>query len=154
MARKKVRIRPAKLKDLESLAELEQIAFEKDAFKRRRIRYLITRANSTVFVLEKSNVILGMAILLWHKNRNNGRIYNIVVAPKYQGRGHGEILLKECERACKRRRCRFISLEVRVDNKPAIAFYKKHGFEIVGKIPAYYEDGTAGFKMFKPLKRQ
>ncbi|HEX2897048.1 MAG TPA: ribosomal protein S18-alanine N-acetyltransferase [candidate division Zixibacteria bacterium] len=154
MPSKIIRVRAASKKDLSALVHLERIAFQKDAFKPRRIRYLLTDARSTVFVLEKNKEIIGAAYLLWHKNRANGRIYNIVVAPKSQGRGYGEKLLKECERACKRRRCSSISLEVRVDNKQAIAFYKKHGFEIVGRIPVYYEDGTAGFKMFKSLKTQ
>jgi ribosomal-protein-alanine acetyltransferase len=150
----KFRIRPAKPKDLQPLAELEQIAFDKDAFKPSRIRYLITHACATVIVLEKNKRIIGAAYLLWHKNRSNGRIYNIVVTPKLWGRGFGEILLRECETLCKKRRCQYISLEVRVDNNPAIAFYKKHGFEITGRIPAYYEDGTSGFKMFKSLNGQ
>lgn len=147
------KIRPAAKKDLKPLVNLEQIAFEKDAFKPRRIKYLITNARSTVFVLEKNKEIIGAAYLLWHKNRSNGRIYNIVVAPTLQGRGYGEKLLKECERQCKKHRCKYISLEVRVDNKQAIAFYKKHRFEIVAKLSEYYDDGTAGYKMKKTLGR-
>ena len=153
MPSKNVRIRSASIKDLNALVELEQIAFQKDAFNPRRIKYLLTSARSTVFVLEKNKEIIGAAYLLWHKNRSNGRIYNIVITPKLQGRGYGEKLLRECERACKRRHCRLISLEVRIDNKPAIAFYKKHGFEITGKLTGYYDDGAAGWKLRKEFRK-
>ncbi|MGH8015244.1 MAG: ribosomal protein S18-alanine N-acetyltransferase [Candidatus Zixiibacteriota bacterium] len=146
-----VRIRPASKKDLPALVNLEQIAFQKDAFKPRRIRYLLNSARSSVFVLEHKKEIIGAAYLLWHKNRHNGRIYNIVISPKLQGKGLGAKLLRKCEQECRKRRCGYVSLEVRIDNKPAIAFYKKHGFEITGKLPDYYDDDTAGFRLRKKL---
>ena len=137
--------------DLQALVNLELIAFDKDRFSSRRIKYLLTKARSTVLVLEKNRKVIGAAYLLWHKTRRIGRIYNIVIAPKQQGKGYGTKLLKRCELECLRRKCRYISLEVRVDNKSAIAFYQKHGFEITGKLPDYYEDGSAGWKMRKAL---
>lgn len=144
-------IRIATKKDLSALVTLEKLAFDKDSFSRRRIGYLLSKARSTVLVLLIKNEIAGAAYLLWHKNRNNGRIYNIVVSPKFQGKGFGAKLLKECDGYCQRSRCLYISLEVRIDNKPAIAFYKKHGFEIVAKLSGYYADGAAGWRMKKRL---
>lgn len=40
-----------------------------------------------------------------------------------------------------------ISLEVRVGNKGAIAFYESRGFETIGKRPRYYSDGEDAFIM-------
>ena len=151
MAKDSAHIRPAVKKDLKALVNLEFIAFDKDRFSPRRIKYLLTKAHSTMMVLEQNAEIIGAVYLLWHKTRRTGRIYNIVIAPKLQGKGYGAKLLKRCEQECIRRRCLNISLEVRVDNKSAIEFYKKHGFEITGKLLRYYEDGTAGYKMRKIL---
>jgi len=152
MARDKTRLRLATKRDLNALVNLEQIAFRQDRFSPRRIKFLLTKARSTVLVLQQDALIIGAAYLLWHKNQRIGRIYNIVIAPKLQGKGYGAKLLGRCELECKRRKCRYISLEVRVDNKSAIKFYKKHEFELTGKLPEYYDDGTAGFKMLKQLK--
>ncbi len=135
--------------DLQALVNLELIAFDKDRFSPRRIKYLLTKARSTILVLEKHKEIIGAAYLLWRKNRRSGRIYNIVITPNFQGKGYGAKLLVQCELECQRRKWRYISLEVRVDNKSAIKFYKKHGFEIIDKLPNYYEDGTAGWRMKK-----
>ncbi len=151
MVKSNVRIRTAAKKDLKALVNLELIAFDKDRFSPRRIKYLLTKARSTMLVLEQDREIIGVAYLLWHKNRRTGRIYNIVISPKLQGKGYGAELLKRCERECKRRKCSHISLEVRVDNKSAIAFYKKNGFEIVGRLNDYYDDGMAGWRMRKEL---
>jgi len=151
MANDIARIRMATKKDLKALVHLEQIAFQKDRFSPRRIKYLLTKARSTMLVLEEHREIIGAAYLLWRKSTRSGRIYNIVVTPKLQGKGYGAKLLRKCEQECFRHRCRFISLEVRVDNKSAIEFYKEHGFEIIGKLSDYYDDGTAGWKMRKLL---
>ena len=151
MVKGNVRIRTAAKKDLEALVNLERIAFEKDRFSPRRVKYLLTKARSTMLVLEQNGAIIGAVYLLWHKTRRTGRIYNIVIAPKLQGKGYGAKLLKRCERECQCRKCHYIYLEVRVDNKSAIEFYKKHGFEITGKLPDYYDDGSAGYRMLKSL---
>jgi len=151
MATSNGRIRTAAKKDLKALVNLELISFDKDRFSPRRINYLLTQARSTMLVLEQNREIIGAAYLLWHKTRRTGRIYNIVITPKQQGKGYGAKLLKRCELECKGRKCRYISLEVRFDNKSAIAFYKKYGFGIIGKLSDYYDDGTAGWKMRKLL---
>ncbi len=151
MTKDKPHIRLAAKRDLKALVSLEQIAFQKDRFSPRRIKYLLTKARSTMLVLEQNGAIIGAAYLLWHKTHKIGRIYNIVIMPELQGKGYGAKLLERCERECKRRKCRYISLEVRTDNKPAIAFYKKHGFEITRKLPDYYDDGSVGYKMRKEL---
>ena len=151
MAKDNARIRPAVKKDLKALVNLEQIAFQKDRFSQRRIKYLLSKARSTVLVLEKNKEIIGAAYLLWHQRRGSGRIYNIVIAPSLQGKGYGAKLLERCEVECKGHRCRYISLEVRVDNRSAFEFYKRHGFGIASKLPDYYDDGMAGYRMRKML---
>ena len=42
-------------------------------------------------------------------------------------------------------------LEVRVTNEPAIALYKKLGFEITRTINGYYSDGEDAYVMTKKL---
>lgn len=145
-------IRLATGQDLDVLVKLEEQAFASDRFNEEQIDYLLTRARSAIFVLENNQGVVGAAYLLWRKPYYTGRIYNIVVHPKYQGKGYGAKLLKECELECARRGSKNILLEVRVDNTGGIKFYKKHGFEIVDKLPDYYDDGTAGYKMSKEIK--
>jgi ribosomal-protein-alanine N-acetyltransferase len=44
---------------------------------------------------------------------------------------------------------RAVHLEVREQNGPAIALYRKHGFEVLGKVEKYYSDGAAALMMEK-----
>ena len=45
----------------------------------------------------------------------------------------------------------FVSLEVAVDNEPALSFYKKHGYSVLKVLPRYYLDSIDGLLMGKRL---
>ena len=53
---------------------------------------------------------------------------------------------------CYAKKIRFITLEVRVSNTPAINFYKKHGFEIETVKPHYYDNGEDAYYMVLKVK--
>jgi ribosomal protein S18 acetylase RimI-like enzyme len=44
-----------------------------------------------------------------------------------------------------------VRLEVRVDNRAAIALYERHGFSVTGTLPGYYGLGEDGVRMERPL---
>ncbi|WP_093155393.1 ribosomal protein S18-alanine N-acetyltransferase [Saccharopolyspora antimicrobica] len=69
-------------------------------------------------------------------------VHTIGVEPGHQGTGVGKALLRALlARADEQRATTF--LEVRTDNEPAIAMYRKHGFEIVGLRKRYYQPSGA-----------
>jgi ribosomal-protein-alanine N-acetyltransferase len=153
MARESV-IREATPQDLDALLELELAGFDRDTFRLSQLRYLLTRANATTFILEEMGEIQGAAIMLWRRNSSVGRLYSsIVVYPPSQGRGLGSRLLKACEDAAIRRGCATLSLEVRADNQRAIVFYQRHGYRITKSLPGYYADGLSGLRMVKDLMK-
>jgi len=133
-------LRLASQHDLDALVRLERAAYDKDLFTEDRIEYLLRHAHATVFVLDDAGKVIGAAYMLWRKSLSLGRLYNIVIDPSRQGEGLGKLLLDECELETARRGCTEISLEVRVDNSAAIAFYRKHGYEIAADLPDYYEE--------------
>ena len=145
-------LRLASQHDLDALVRLERAAYDKDLFTEDQIEYLLTHAHATVFVADDGGAVVGAAYLLWRKSLSLGRLYNIVVDPSRQGQGLGKLLLDECELETVRRGCTQISLEVRVDNAGAIAFYKKRGYHVTANLPDYYEDGAAGYKMHRTLE--
>src|SRR5690554_5556647 len=57
--------------------------------------------------------------------------------------------LAEAEAAARERGSVSLRLEVREDNRPAIALYESEGYEAVGAAPAYYEDGGGAIRMVK-----
>jgi ribosomal-protein-alanine N-acetyltransferase len=67
-------------------------------------------------------------------------IVNIAVLPEYRRRGIGAGLLQAVIAEARQQPCEEIVLEVRATNQSAILFYKKFGFKIVGRLPAYYSE--------------
>ncbi len=70
---------------------------------------------------------------------DEGYIDNIAVAPAYRRQGVADELLSAFERFG-REKLAFLTLEVRQSNAPAIALYKKHGFQPAGRRKNYYDD--------------
>ncbi len=72
-------------------------------------------------------------------------ITNIAVLPEYRRKGIAEKLLSAAVDGAIKRKCEFISLEVRESNFPAIHLYEKIGFILEGKRKDFYsnpkEDG-------------
>lgn len=144
-------IRLANDHDLEALVNLEQVAFSSDRFTEDQIDYFLTASRATNFIVEKKSETIGGACMLWRKAHHSARLYNIAINPKFQGQGFGFKLLKECELEAAYRGCDKLTLEVRIDNEPAIKLYQQQGFKIGKTVKGYYEDGTAAYKMAKEI---
>ena len=69
-------------------------------------------------------------------------LLNLCIAPEWQCRGLGGLLLENVLRIARSRRCRFVFLEVRPSNRAGIALYAKHGFVTIGRRPDYYSAGS------------
>jgi len=130
---------------------LEESGFGEDRFSPQQVKYLINKARSTPYVIECEKKIAGAAIMLWRKNSSIGRLYSIVIDPKWHGKGLGSALLEECELAAEKHKCTRIMLEVRADNVRGIALYEKFGYLRAGIIKGYYFDGMNALKMIKWL---
>jgi ribosomal-protein-alanine N-acetyltransferase len=76
---------------------------------------------------------------------DEAEILNIAVDPGCRRRGIGSALLRAvCERAHGP-----IFLEVAEPNSPAIALYRKHGWESAGLRPGYYDHGAVNAVVMK-----
>ena len=74
------------------------------------------------------------------------------VEPEYQGLGIGRALLRDIQRRLALDNVRQLRLEVRVDNKRAIRFYQREGFNVAGLEPGVYKDGGDAVAMWKVLR--
>jgi [ribosomal protein S18]-alanine N-acetyltransferase len=68
-------------------------------------------------------------------------VQTLAVAPAYQRRGIGTTLLTAVIDEATRRRVGALLLEVRSDNDPALALYRRHGFERISRRGGYYDGG-------------
>ena len=155
--------RSAELSDLPAAMALEQKCFT-DAYplSRRQLRHL-QRSRSAIFVVaareaDAGSTIVGegIALLRRHPGRDgtprlSGRIYTLAVDPAERGKGTGRRMLEVLLEELRLRGAGRVFLEVAEDNGPAIALYKCHGFEDIGKLPDYYAPSRHARHMVKAL---
>lgn len=67
-------------------------------------------------------------------------IVSVAVRETYKRKGLGELLVIGSVEMAMRRDCQVVTLEARVSNEPAIALYRKYGFNEVGLRRRYYSD--------------
>ncbi len=85
-------------------------------------------------------------------NYDSADLLDIAVEPDLRGQGIGSCLMQFMCDECKRRGVNEIFLEVRVTNTPAIALYKKFGFEQISIRKNYYSSPSCdGCVMRKEL---
>jgi ribosomal-protein-alanine N-acetyltransferase len=71
---------------------------------------------------------------------DEAHIVTIATRESHRRQGIGEMLLQEAIELAREKAQPLITLEVRVSNEPAIALYRKYGFEEAGLRPRYYSD--------------
>jgi ribosomal-protein-alanine N-acetyltransferase len=91
-----------------------------------------------------SNLSLGGLI-------RKGHVVSIAVMPHARRRGVAQAIINKAIEGMQYYRAKQAFLEVRVTNEPAIALYKKLGFEISKTINGYYSDGEDAYVMTKKI---
>jgi [ribosomal protein S18]-alanine N-acetyltransferase len=81
-----------------------------------------------------------------------GHIISIDVLANGRRFGLGSNLLNSAEERLRNAGCQIVFLETAVDNSAALAFYKRHQYDIVKTIPRYYPNGVDAFVMEKKLE--
>jgi [ribosomal protein S18]-alanine N-acetyltransferase len=137
----------ATLADAAAIVALEQRCFSPvDRFPLRSWRYLLapSRSSAPIFIARENaqdNTIIGCISVLLRQNSVVARIYSLAVDPSMRGRGLGAQLIEHAVQQLPPR-ITTLSLEVRLDNKPARALYERLGFTCDIVIPLYYGDGA------------
>jgi ribosomal-protein-alanine N-acetyltransferase len=88
--------------------------------------------------------------ILAHAART-GHIITIDVLASARRSGLGSQLLRAAELRLHAAGSHAVTLEAATDNHPALAFYKRHGYQILQTIPAYYSTGADAHQLRKPL---
>ena len=88
--------------------------------------------NPVVFGAFEEDSLLGFVEGSYESWNNRYRISNIFVYDAYRGKGIGSKLMDHIISFAQKSSARMVVLETQSCNEQAIAFYKKHGFEIIG----------------------
>ncbi len=150
-AKRSVTVRPARLSDVPALVELEYQCFDSDRLHRRQFRYMLTRARAILLLAEREDGLIGYVLVLLRRGTSMARVYSMAVDPAARRQGLGRHLLEQAERAARDQGVAYMRLEVRSDNPPALALYRREGYRVLGTVQEYYEDGMEALRLEKPL---
>lgn len=119
------------------IAEIEKASFKKP-WSEESIRSSFNSKSCKFFAAEDEKIIgyIGVSIAA-----DEGYILNVAVFPEYRGRGVGRALVTYLIDKYKDD-LKFLTLEVRPSNKPAVSLYSSLGFEKAGERPSYYSNPT------------
>jgi ribosomal protein S18 acetylase RimI-like enzyme len=142
--------------DFYRLVEIDQTCFvEGIAYCEEEMRYFLGMPGAIALVGLQDERIMGFVIADRFRPRRAtrlvGKIITIDVVPPAQHSGMGTLLMSSAEDGLKQAGCDYVSLEVAVDNEPALNFYKKHGYSVLKVLPRYYLDSIDGLLMGKRL---
>ena len=133
---KQYRLLPMDRTHLRDVAALERECFTTPWTEEMLAEELYNDTASFLVAQADDGEVLGYAGL--HVVLDEGYIDNIAVKAKYRRMGVAGELLGAFLRFGQANLA-FLTLEVRPSNKPAIAFYLKHGFVQVGRRRDYYD---------------
>lgn len=128
------RIRKFEIGDIHRILEIEQQAFPKTAYPKGLFIEYAKNNPDGFFVIEASQGIVGYMIF-----DMKGHIHSMAVERIHRRKGFGRMLFRHALKCANTQ----LRLEVRAKNQDAVAFYRKLGMKVVGKIPSYYETDDA-----------
>ncbi|HKI82977.1 MAG TPA: ribosomal protein S18-alanine N-acetyltransferase [Candidatus Krumholzibacteria bacterium] len=145
-----LKIRPATLSDLSTIRAMEASIFP-------------TPWSEEMIAAELSGDPLRIALLALQEEIPVGYIFcwavadelhvvNLGVIETQRRKGHGQALLQAVLKHPRAREASLVTLEVRVDNESARAFYRRNGFKEIALRKGYYPDtGEDALVMLKNL---
>jgi ribosomal-protein-alanine N-acetyltransferase len=146
-------VRPAGATDVEVVSRLEDECLGVDAWSEGLIRAGIEGEVPTVnyLVAEVEGEVVGHAVV--SSAGDIAELQRIAVAEEHRRQGVAAHLLAGVVDAARRSTADRLLLEVREDNRGALAFYAGQGFIEIDRRPRYYQDDAAAVVLRRPLVR-
>jgi len=131
-------VRAFREEDAGAASEILLEAREAASWSASMVLEVFSSGQVTGFISEKDGKTTGF--ILGREVLDEGEILNLAVRRRNRRYGVGTALLKRMLRAFEERGVSRVFLEVRESNQAAIAFYKKLGFQQVGRRERYYRE--------------
>ena len=136
-----IQIRRMEKTDIDSVIEIEAKAYGEHHWSKESFLNELSNDLARYYAaFDNKNHLLGYAGC-W-QILEEVHITNIAVAPDFRRNGIGEKLLRKIIDDCYENKAKYITLEVRVSNLPAIGLYEKYGFKSLGVRKGYYQNNN------------
>lgn len=123
--------------DLKAILGLESLAFPR-AWGKVAWEAELENPGSRVYCLWDSRTLIGL--IAFRMILDEMHLMKIAVAPNRRRGGMGSRLLAEGLDQARQMGAKYSLLEVRPSNRAALHFYRKFGFQGIGKRPGYYPE--------------
>lgn len=134
-------ISPMQKEDVEEVSVIEAEAYGKHHWTKSSFYDEMSNNLAKYYCARTSdNKIAGYAGT-WHII-DEGHITTIAVKNEFLRNHIGEALIKRIIDDCYKNGVKYLTLEVRVSNEPAIKLYEKYGFQSLGTRKGYYQDNN------------
>ena len=136
-----VKIKPMTKEDIDGIIQIEQASYGEHHWSKDSFYSELNNQLARYFcAFDKSDKLLGYVgswLVL-----DEAHITNISVAPENRRKNIGEALLTAVIDACYKEMVKYLTLEVRVSNIPAISLYEKYNFKSLGTRKGYYQNNN------------
>ena len=148
-----VQVRRAVPLDIPAIVAIERELFI-DPWEQAIFLEALSYYPTTYFVAVSGGTLAGFVVGGFENTGENvyGHLCNLAVAPGFQHRGIGRLLIDRIEHQFAFELATGVQLEVRLSNLPAQRFYRKLGYREVFRIADYYsnrEDAVVMMKWFR-----
>jgi [ribosomal protein S18]-alanine N-acetyltransferase len=145
-------IREYRSADFETLWQIDQACFARGiSYSRRELAFYIRRKRGFTLIAELDAKIAGF-VVVDHDSHGQGHVITIDVLPEARRSGTGSRLMAAAEERLRALECWVVFLEAAVDNAAALAFYQRHGYNVIQTIPRYYLDSIDALVLVKDLR--
>lgn len=136
-----ITILPMIKEDIEAVVKIEEDAYGKHHWAKSSFYDEMSNNLAKYYSAKtKGGELVGYAGT-WHII-DEGHITTIAVKKEYLRNHIGEALIQKIIDDCYENNIKYLTLEVRVSNTPAIKLYEKYGFQSLGTRKAYYQDNN------------
>ena len=136
----KLSVKPMQKEDIDDVLAIEQDAFGEHHWSKSSFYDELSNNLANYFCIYKDNNMAGYAGF-WHII-DEAHITSFAVKKSERRQKLGEYMMKHIIDECYKKEIKYITLEVRVSNEPAINLYEKYGFKSLGTRKNYYQDNN------------
>jgi ribosomal protein S18 acetylase RimI-like enzyme len=138
--------------DARSIAEMSRDFIEQGlgwSWSQCRVVYSIQDKATNVAVIHQRGCLYGFGIM--HYGEETAHLALLCVQPTQRSRGLGAMLTSWLEKPARNAGIGTIRVEARADNPKAIAFYRRQGYDDVGRVAGYYRGVIDAVRFEKKL---
>lgn len=140
MEKIEIEITPMRKEDVEEAVEIEKAAYGEHHWSADSFQGELNNNLANYYCAWFKGQMVGYAGF-WNI-LDEGHITTIATHPDFKRKKIAEALINKIIEECYEKMIKYITLEVRVSNEPAIKLYEKYGFKSLGKRKGYYQNNN------------